>query len=151
MAATTVEAIKGSFPAGTGLGSFPQVYRTYEDPAAIGSELVNHAHNDYLEFVLELGLPGLVLILAFIFWWAWRMIGIWRSNFEGAGLGRAGSVLVLVVVLHSMVDYPIRTSAIAALVAVGCALMIPANAGARRTTRGIPEGEPTDLRHLEAD
>lgn len=151
MAATTVEAIKDTFPAGTGLGSFPRVYRTYEDLTAIGSELVNHAHNDYLEFALELGLAGPILILAFLLWWGRRTIGVWRSNFEGADLGRAGSVVVLVVVLHSIVDYPIRTSAIAVLVAVGCALMIPPTRRVRRAARDVSEAEPTDLKHLEAD
>ncbi len=151
MAATTVEAIKDTFPSGTGLGSFPQVYRTYEDQNAVGTELVNHAHNDYLEFALELGLAAVVLIIGFILWWGRQTIRAWRASFEGADLGRAGSVVVLVVLLHSSVDYPIRTSAIAALFAVGCALMIPGSRAARRTTKTNPASEATDLRHLEAD
>ena len=151
MAATTVEAIKHSFPAGTGLGSFPQVYRTYENQNAVGSELVNHAHNDYLEFVMELGLPGLMLILAFIFWWTSRTIQIWRSSSKGTDLGRAGSIVVLVVLLHSLVDYPIRTSAIAVFVAMACALMIPSHGRTRRSIPASDEGEMAELRHLEAD
>jgi O-antigen ligase len=151
MAATTVVAIKDSFPAGSGLGSFPQVYRTYENQNAVGSELVNHAHNDYLEFVLELGLPGLLLILAFIFWWSSRTIHVWRSSYKGGDLGRAGSVVVLVVLLHSVVDYPIRTSAIAVLFAMACALMIPVWSRRSQNTSS-PSGERSgDLTHLEAD
>lgn len=151
MAATTVEAIKDTFPAGTGLGSFPQVYRTYENQHAVGSELVNHAHNDYLEFVLELGLPALLLILAFVAWWAIRTFGIWRASAKGADLGRAGSVVILVVLLHSMVDYPIRTSAVAVVFAVACALMLPTQGRTRRSAPAPVEGEPVELRHLEAD
>ncbi len=151
MAATTVEAIKDTFPAGTGLGSFPQVYRTYEDQNAIGTELVNHAHNDYLEFALELGLAGVVLIVGFFLWWGRQAIRAWRASFEGADLGRAGSIVVLVVLLHSFVDYPIRTSAIAALFAVGCALMIPGKRGAQRANKTGSEMKTPDLRHLEAD
>jgi len=153
MAATTMVAIEDTFPAGTGLGSFPVVYRTYEDPTAIGEELVNHAHNDYLEFVMELGLPALLLMIFFIFWWGWRSIGVWRSNSEGSDLGRAGSIIILVVLLHSIVDYPIRTSAIAALFAMACALMVPVSSRARAASsrRGVPEAEEPDLRHLEAD
>jgi O-antigen ligase len=151
MAAVTVEAIKDSFPAGTGLGSFPQVYRTYENQDSVGSELVNHTHNDYLEFVLELGLPGLLLILAFIFWWISRTIHVWGSSSKGGDLGRAGSVVVLVVLLHSMVDYPIRTSAMAVFVAMACALMIPAWSRGSRNTGPAAAAESGDLRHLEAD
>ncbi len=151
MAATTIEAIKDTFPAGTGLGSFPQVYRTYENQNSVGSELVNHAHNDYLEFVMELGLAGLVLILAFIFWWANRTFQVWRSSYKGGDLGRAGSVVVLVVLLHSMVDYPIRTSAMAVFVAMACALMVPVWSRRSQTTSPPAGAGSGDLTHLEAD
>jgi O-antigen ligase len=153
MAETTIVAIKDSFPAGTGLGSMPFVYRTYEDPTAIGEELVNHTHNDYLEILMELGLPGLLLIGFFLLWWGWRSILVWRSNAEGSDLGRAGSIIILVVLLHSIVDYPIRTSAIAVLFAAACALMIPASSRTRATSsrRDAPEPEASELRHLEAD
>jgi O-antigen ligase len=151
MAATTVEVIKDTFPAGTGLGSFPQVYRTYENQNAVGSELVNHAHNDYLEFVMELGLPGLILIVAFILWWASRTIHVWRASYKGGDLGRAGSVVVLVVLLHSIVDYPIRTSAMAVFVAMACALMIPVWSRRSLTTNSHSGAGPSDLTHLEAD
>jgi O-antigen ligase len=151
MAATTVVAIKDTFPEGVGLGSFPQVYRTYEDQNAVGSEQVNHAHNDYLEFVLELGLPGLLLILAFIFWWSSRTIHVWRSSYKGGDLGRAGSVVVLVVLLHSVVDYPVRTSAMAVLFAMACALMMPVWSRRSQTGSTPAKAEPGDLTHLEAD
>lgn len=151
MAAITINAIKDTFPAGTGLGSFPQAYRTYEDIGAVGDELVNHTHNDYLEFVMELGLPGLLLMLLFFFWWVWRSIGVWRSSFEGADLGRAGTVVVLVVLLHSIVDYPIRTSAIAVLFAMACALMIPHRTRSHPGSKGGEEPTQPDLMHLEAD
>ena len=151
MAQTTVEAIGQSFPAGTGLGSFPLYYRTIEDPNAVGAEIINHAHNDYLEIALELGVVGVLLVFGFLTWWAIRSLQVWRSNVQGSDLGRVGSVIVLVVLLHSFVEYPIRTSAIAALFATACALMIPptrseAKSGRRRRSRGEAE-----LTHLEAD
>ena len=150
MAATTVEIIKDTFPAGTGLGSFPQVYRTYEDESAVGTELVNHAHNDYLEFVMELGLPAALLMLAFILWWASRTFSVWRSSSKGGDLGRAGSVVVLVVLLHSLVDYPIRTSAMAVFVAIACALMTrPPRADERHKPRD--NLQDAELVHLAAD
>ena len=152
MAATTIVAIKDSFPAGTGLGTLPQVYRTYEDQFAVGVEYVNHTHNDYLEFVLEMGLPGLLLILAFLAWWAVRSFRTWRSSYEGADLGRAGSVVILVVLLHSLVDYPIRTSAIAVTFTIACALLIPPRRSSPpREREETPQGEEPRLRHVEAD
>lgn len=151
-AATTAEAIGDSFPVGTGLGTFQEVYRTFEDPNLTSREYVNHAHNDYLEVVLELGLPGLLLMLAFLAWWAMRSWAVWRSDFAGANLARAGSVIILIVLLHSVVDYPLRTSAIAAVFAMACAFMVPPPPPRerRRSSRDEP-AEGDSLRHLEAD
>jgi O-antigen ligase len=151
MATTTVEAIEDTFPVGTGLGTLPRVYRTYEDEFAVGVETVNHTHNDYLEFVLELGVAGLLLVLGFITWWAHRLVVVWRSSFEGGDIARAGSVVVLVVLLHSIVDYPVRTSAIAVLVATACAMMVPAIGRRRKSANPDAGAEESNLRHLEAD
>ena len=151
MAATTIEAIKDTFPVGTGLGTLPRVYRTYEDQFAVGVETVNHTHNDYLEFVLELGVAGLLLILGFIIWWANRSLRVWRSSFEGGDIARAGSVVVLVVLLHSIVDYPIRTSAIAVLAAMACAMMVPPSGRRSKSADSEADAEESNLRHLEAD
>lgn len=151
MAATTMVAIKDSFPAGTGLGSFVPVYRTFEDPTSLEDEYVNHAHNDYLEIALELGLAGVLLVLAFLGWWVWRCLRVWTSTSEGGDLGRAASVAILAVLIHSLVDYPIRTSAIAVLFAMACALMVPAVGRARPVALPEEESGQPDLRHLEAD
>jgi O-antigen ligase len=115
----------------------------------VTKQFANHAHNDYVEAVLELGAAGLLLILAFLFWWGRRAYSAWSRDFEGAALARAGSVMVGVVLSHSIVDYPIRTAAIAAVFAFGCALMVPSN---RRRSASDPVEDETaaPLRHIEA-
>jgi O-antigen ligase len=149
MTSTTVEIIKDSFPIGTGLGTFSTVYRRYEDPTRVTGTFANHAHNDYVEAVLELGVAGLLLILAFLFWWGRRAYSAWTRDFEGASLARAGSVIVGIVLVHSIVDYPIRTAAIVAVFALGCALMVPPTA--RRSSVDTDEEESSaPLRHIEA-
>lgn len=149
MASTTVEIIKDSFPVGTGLGTFSTAYRRYEDPGRVTRQFANHAHNDYLEAVLELGAAGLLLILAFIFWWGRRAYQAWTRDFEGSALARAGSVMIGIVLAHSIVDYPLRTAAIVAVFAFGCALMVPPVA--RRGPAEPDDGDPAEpLRHIEA-
>jgi O-antigen ligase len=149
LTSTTVEIIKASFPIGTGLGTFSTVYRRYEDPSRVTGTFANHAHNDYVEAVLELGLAGLLLILAFLYWWGRRAYSAWTRDFEGAALARAGSVMVGIVLAHSIVDYPIRTAAIVAVFAFGCALMVPPIA--RRSSAEPSEDETSaPLRHIEA-
>jgi O-antigen ligase len=149
LTSTTVEIIKDSFPIGTGLGTFSTVYRRYEDPSRVTGTFVNHAHNDYVEAVLELGAAGLLLILGFLFWWSRRAYSAWTRDFEGAALARAGSVMVGVVLVHSIVDYPIRTAAIAAVFALGCALMVPA-VPRRGSSEAAEEESSAPLRHIEA-
>jgi O-antigen ligase len=148
LAATTTRAVEDSFPAGTGLGTFSTVYRRYENPDRVTKQYANHVHDDYLEFVLELGIVGLLLIVAFIGWWGMAVLRVWRSEVPGAGMGRAATVAIGIVLLHSIVDYPLRTSAIAAVIAFACALLVPAP---RREAKSSEAEEPaSDLRHIEA-
>jgi O-antigen ligase len=149
-AVNTIEAIGKTFPVGTGLGTFSGVYRRIEDPRIATGQFVNHAHNDYLELVLELGLAGALLIAGFLFWWVRRSFAAWKSELRGANLARAGSVIVGIVLMHSIVDYPLRTSAIAAVFAVACAFLVPYSPAARRRSAAEEPGESEGVRHLEA-
>jgi O-antigen ligase len=150
LAATTVEAIKDSFPVGTGLGTFSSVYRRYEDPRQASREYANHAHNDYLEVALELGGVGILLVGLFILWWLRRSVAAWRSDLPGMRMAEPAALIIGIVLFHSLVDYPIRTSAIAAVFAVACALLVPPPLRQERRRRSrSAEGEP--LKHLEAE
>ena len=122
MWSTTIPAIKDNLPLGSGVGTFQQVYPQYEDPAAVNSTFVNHAHNDYLEIALETGIPGALLVVAFLLWWGNRAVPIWRS----AAVDRyalAGSIASAAILVHSLVDYPLRTAALSAIMAASLALM----------------------------
>ena len=146
---TTMEAAIDHFPLGSGLGTFRDVYRAYEPVENVTSVYVNHAHNDYSEVALELGLAGCIALLAFIAWWAARGWAVWRGEQNGAALARAGSIAIGVVLAHSLVDYPIRTTAIATVVAMAAAFMIqPPAAKSARSRGGSRRGT---VRHLDAD
>ena len=122
MWSTTIPAIKDYAPLGSGVGSFEQVYPQYEDPGAVDATYVNHAHNDYLEIALETGVPGVLLLVSFLLWWASRAVPIWRS----AAVDRyalAGSIASAAILVHSLVDYPLRTAALSTIFAASLALM----------------------------
>jgi O-antigen ligase len=112
----TSGAIAATFPLGTGLGTFSQVYAAAENPANVAPTYINHAHNDYLELLLETGAPGLILILLFLGWWAWAALRVWRSP-SSTAFARAATVASAAILAHSIVDFPLRTAAIAALLA----------------------------------
>jgi O-antigen ligase len=139
---TTGEAATGSFPFGTGLGSFAEVYRLHENPETVDSTYVNHAHNDYLELTLELGLAGVVLIVLFIAWWVRRAVQIWSSSLSSP-FERAATIASAAIFAHSIVDYPLRTSAMAAV----CAMCIGIVARNRRS-EAAPSPAGSGLRHV---
>lgn len=152
LATNTVGLIGESFPVGTGLGTFSDIYRTTQPPNPDSREFSNHVHNDYVEVVLEMGLVGALVVLAFLFWWGRRVVAAWTSDAQGASVARTASVMIMVVVLHSLVDYPIRTSAIAVLFAMACALMLPSAIRREPPQRPASEGEGGGAaRHIEAD
>jgi O-antigen ligase len=120
--AKTSQAIVDHFPLGSGLGTFTEIYPRYEDTAMVDNEYINHAHNDYLELLLEFSLVGVVLFVAFLVWWARNFVRIWMSQtanpFALAGAIASGTILV-----HSIVDYPLRTAAVSSVFAVCLCLM----------------------------
>ena len=112
-------------PLGTGLGTFQQVYKTVEPFNLLDSEYLNHAHNDYLELWLEAGFVGAILVLGFVAVWAVATYAVWRDPAERHVMfGRAGSIAILLVLIHSALDYPLRTLAISSVFAFACGLMI---------------------------
>jgi O-antigen ligase len=120
--ATTLKAIEDFLPWGSGLGSFRQVYQLYEDPRTVTDTYVVHAHNEYVELTLETGLPGIVCMIAFLFWWAWIAIEIWRTPGSDP-FARAATIASAAVLVHSGVDFPVRTAAISACFGMCLALM----------------------------
>lgn len=139
----TGSTIAESFPVGTGLGSFRQVYALHEDPARVDRTYVNHAHNDYLELVLETGLPGVLLLVAFFAWWTRQAHRVWLSPLSSR-FARAATIASAAILAHSAVDYPLRTAAIVAVFAACLALMAQPSSNVR--SNGISEVRRT--RHL---
>lgn len=107
MARTTLSAIRENWLLGTGFGTFQQVYQVYESLSSIGPEFVNHAHNDYLEIVLEGGVLAIAALAIYLLMFAGRLFLSRLDGFQkAAGLG------IFFILLHSIVDYPLRTMAI---------------------------------------
>lgn len=130
-------------PVGTGLGTFSLIYPWYEQFDQVTPTFVNHAHNDVLEVLIELGLPGAILMLAFAAIWARLSWAIWRARDNFGAM--AGSIIVGTLLAHSFVDYPLRTAASASVFALGLAMMIrpqPVRGRSRREERGPVEKAP---------
>jgi O-antigen ligase len=137
-AGTTMEAGTTFMPLGAGVGTFVPVYATFEKiEDTIANTFANRAHNDFLELWLETGLPGIAILALGVMWLVWRSLRVWRLSSLGEhsvdlGLARAASIAVALVLVHSIVDYPARTAAMAVLVAFCCGLLLPAPASLER-------------------
>jgi len=134
---TTGRAIRDTMPFGSGLGSFVKVYPLYESADHVTPEYVVHAHNDYAELALELGLAGVLLIGVFLAWWMAAARAGWRTG-GGGPYARAASIASAVILVHSVVDFPLRTAAISATFAMCLALLI--------NRRPAQRQDPADLR-----
>lgn len=105
------------FPIGSGIGTFDEAFRSQESLDIVGTHFVNHAHNDYVELVIENGVIGLALIAAIFT----ILLPAIRSAVRNHNLQKApdlpllASWAIAMIALHSMVDYPLRSLAIAAL------------------------------------
>jgi O-antigen ligase len=129
-ARTTIEAAWAYMPFGAGMGTFVPVYGMFEKPQDLFAHAyINHAHDDVLELWLETGIFGIALMAAFAAWFVSRAIRIWRYAAVGANefdrsLARAATIAVALIVTHSFLDYPLRTAAMAAVLAFACGLMV---------------------------
>ncbi|SDA36736.1 O-antigen ligase [Sphingomonas sp. NFR15] len=123
----TISAIPRFLPFGSGPATFPAIYAMVEPLADMRPYFINHAHDDYLEILLEYGVPGAVLLLAALAWLGWAGIAAWfAADAPDRPIRCAASVGVAAILLHSTFDYPVRTTTIAILLALLAALMMAA-------------------------
>lgn len=105
LAAASIRASLDFLPFGSGLGTFADVFRRYQLEAIPG--FVDHAHNDYAELLLELGVAGVAVavLLAAAYAMRWMELArVWRERSLGylqvaAGLG------MLAMMVHGLVDF----------------------------------------------
>ena len=124
--ANTWSAITTHWPWGTGFGSFTAVYQAFERPEEIIPSFINFAHDDYLQILLEGGVGGLLLMAAFGVWFLVRLVGLVLSALRGEEndvLAVAAAIACSALLLHSVVEYPLRTGSIACVFAVATGLL----------------------------
>ena len=135
----TLFAIDQVWPWGSGVGTFVPVFIAAERLEAVDPSYPNRAHNDFLELALEAGLPGVLVLIALgglLVWRLWARLRERCPREDQAQLWFAGSVLT-VVALHSIVDYPLRSMALAAAVGAAAGFILTA---ARQSGGVAPPG-----------
>lgn len=111
-----LEMIRTYLPLGSGVGGFDPMFRMHEPLALLKPTYFNHAHNDFLEVVLDAGVPGGLLLGAALLWWLSASIRVWRAGSDASvGAARLGSAILLLLIVASAFDYPLRTPTMMAL------------------------------------
>lgn len=141
------------WPWGSGFGTFAPVFKADENLDLMGDLYLNHAHNDLLELLIEGGLPMAVLLIAGLIAMAvrlWRLVAAGRPGQSATAL--TGFTIILLALIHSLVDYPLRMSSLAAVAAMALALFqSPATAGQRNRRPFWHPGFEPDHRRSELE
>ena len=108
---------------GFGLGTWPTVYPEY---ARFDNGLTaNHAHNDWAEWAVEGGLPFMAIIAILALWSVRPAVdSLW-------GIG------IPAVFVHSLVDYPLREPAVAALLFAMLGALAARHRGVRQSASNL--------------
>lgn len=108
------------FPFGSGSGSLVEAYLIDEPRELLGPFYLNHAHNEYIEIFVTLGLPGVLLLIVGMIWLAKAAILARKTNArsDSGRYIRLSVVMVLMMAAASLVDYPLRTPYCLALFAI---------------------------------
>jgi len=133
---------------GSGLGTFPSIYPQFEADGTLWH--VFHAHNDYLEYLSELGVLGFSLLLGgicmlFIFsFLVWRF----RRNAESKGLALGGIISIICILVHSFTDFNLHIPANMLLFSVVLSLTAVASFFRYKKSgpRDLREGVETSLK-----
>jgi O-antigen ligase len=131
----TWKAAVDHLPFGSGIGTFAPIFQRYEPVNLLAETYVNRAHNDWLEAWLEGGVASAAVICALLSCFVFLAYRSWRPADPNARLvayARAGSVCAALLAVHSLLDYPLRTTALTVMLAISCAFMIRAYFGVPR-------------------
>ncbi len=140
IAPTVIDMIRQFLPFGSGMGSFERVFQVYETDAHLRPDYANHAHNDWLEVALTGGIPALILLVAALLAFALRgRILLARGLAEGTELqlARLGMVVVALLAIASLGDYPLRVPSLACFFVLGVLWM------SCPLSKNRPSGQPS--------
>ncbi len=111
LSAATLRGAIEFLPFGSGLSTFASVFPRFQGDVFGG--YIDHAHNDYLQLFLELGLAAPVIVALLLFCWLARMTELLRREpgRSFAVLQIAAGVGLLPLIVHSLFDFSLHMPA----------------------------------------
>jgi O-antigen ligase len=114
---STIAAIMDNPWFGTGFGTFEQVFSVYRNPECGISGIWDRAHNFFLEGYLGMGLPFAAISLVVIVYLGSVFLVGYRTRQRFRIIPLIGMGILILVVVHSMVDFSLQIPGVAAYVA----------------------------------
>lgn len=104
----TLAAIPQFSLTGSGAGTYYTTLPQYHDGTWRG--FYDLAHNDFLQFPLEFGIPAYVILGLMVLYTAWQCIQAMRQrrNMLMVGMGFAAFMGILAIMIHSSVDFNLQ-------------------------------------------
>ena len=144
--ANTLDLIRQNPWLGVGFGEFNYAWTLTPFPGR-PTALFDHAHNLPLQLAAELGLPLASAVMVLLLWALWRAAATaWRAPGDSGVARRAALMMVLMIGLHSLLEYPLWYAyfLLPAAWAWGFALGQPADIR-RGQPANIRRGQPADV------
>jgi putative inorganic carbon (HCO3(-)) transporter len=126
---------------GSGGGTFYSVFPMYQKSEVFG--FYDHAHNDYLQTAIELGIPAFLLLAAIVLICLYKSLRAMRQRKQSIlkGSAFASSMGILGMLIHMSVDYPLQAPANASYFVVFLALgLIVSDIKIRRRRQVVDNG-----------
>lgn len=112
----TVDMITDYPLLGVGLGGFPEAFSAYRPPEMAPDGTIMRAHNTYLEFAAEMGIPALLCLLTAAGLYLRQYLIALTERRKHYGLATLGISIWLLMAFHSLIDFPLQIPAVAAMV-----------------------------------
>lgn len=133
--ALTLASAADYLPLGAGTGSFAQVIQLHEPARLLSQAYFNQAHDELADLLLTGGVGGIALLVVALVGYATVVKRVWRLIRQKTlptpdRFYRLGVVIVTIISLGSLADYPLRTPLMACLF-VTATLWLP------RSTQGV--------------
>lgn len=121
-------------PFGSGFGSFVPMFEQVTQGGLMRTGYINNAHNDYVQWWFEGGVLAVLVLLAALWVLLLAARRLWRlperARSRTSGIAAASALLVLL--LHSSVDYPLRTPALMAVAGLLAGILVAAGSRSER-------------------
>lgn len=136
----TLKVIGDGLPLGVGLGAFGVAYTRFDQNS--GFERVEQAHNDYLQVVSDAGIVGALLGLAFLYFlFRAGFRSVRTSNPYRRGIATGAFAGLFGVLVHSLFDFPLHTTAISLLFLTMIAVLVACGSKYDDDVTGKHEGQ----------